>query len=503
MSSRIWDPYSVLNIVDRNNNSASCVGKTRFNKRCRWDISDANIQEIRMILDEREKKRPKYAKNHLRKLAELSLCNDYHRGQASQVMDVWEDAIDDAEANLATDSQTIDDLKLKLRERKNKIAQQSKNLELAAKNEDVLRHNVEQQRSQLALQRRQLDQAMQQLKGSLVGINKLEADESSARKKSDKLEHDLVQAEARQASLLQKVWSLQKHHANEWENATHLRSECDNLKAELSNAQNSILQAKLNLANSDEARDAQNTELDGLRVLHKLTMAELLDSHVASEKQAVKLNSAQNRIKQVQLDLQSLRDANIELEANLTAALSTLKQARLDFENKLKKAEKQHAELANVQTTLDQTVVTLANSCKSNEEQEVELSIVKKVLQQTELDLETSRKVDKNQKADLEHNLKVNEEQNAELASAQVLLKASQVELEISRKTALEQKATADAVVTQMHAQIVELEKQLSRGFMDRVVLRFKMWFATVIGKMRARAGGRSEQGEDGSLMMV
>lgn len=456
-----------------------------------------------MILDEREKKRPKYTKNHLRKLAELSLCNDYHRGQANQVMDVWEDAIDDAEANLATGSQTIDDLKLKLRERKNKIAQQSKNLELAAKNEDVLRHNIEQQRAELAYQKSKLDQVMQTLKGSLVGMGKLEAEESSARKKADKLEHDLVQAAARQASLLQEVWSLQKHHANEWESAAHLRSECDNLKAQLSNAQSSIIQAELNLSNSHKARDAQKTELDGLRVSHKVTMSELLDSHAASGKQIVKLNSAQNRIKQVQLDLQSLRDANIELEANLTAALNTLKQTRLDFENNLKNAEKQQAELANVQTTLDQTVVELVNSCKSNEEQEVELSIVKKLLQQTKLDLETSRKVDKNQKVDLEHNLKVNEEQNAELASTQVLLKASQVELEISRKTVLEQKATADAVVTRMQAQIVELEKQLSRGFMDRVVLRFKMWFATVTRGIGARAGGRSEQREDGSLMMV
>ena len=139
----------------------------------------------------------------------------------------------------------------------------------------------------------------------------------------------------------------------------------------------------------------------------------------------------------------------------------------------------------------------------SNEEQEVELSIVKKLLQKTEFDLETSRKVDKNQKADLEHNLKANEKQNAELASAQVLLKASRLELAISHKTALEQKETADAVVTRMQAQIVELEKQLSRGFMDRVVLRFKIWFAAVMRGIRARAGGRSEQGEEGSLMMV
>ncbi|KFY90342.1 hypothetical protein V500_05198 [Pseudogymnoascus sp. VKM F-4518 (FW-2643)] len=493
---------SVLNIIDRNSNSATCVGTTRFNKRCRWDISGANIREIRMLLDEGEKNRPMYVKIRLGKLAELSLCNEYHRGQASQFMEAWGYLVDDTEANLATDSQTIDDLKLKLRERTIKFAHQSKSLKLAAKNEDALQNEVELQRSQLARQRRDLDQTKRVREKTLLRMLVLEAQGSIQRKMSDKLEHDLVQAAAKQASLSQEVTSLQQHHANELGNAAHLRSECDNLKAELSSAQNSIMHAQLNLENCHKARDAQKTELDSLRVTLKVTMAELSDSRVATEKQFAKLNNAQNRIKQVQLDLQTLCDANVELEANLTAALSTLRQIRLDFENKT--AEKQQAELAisYVQTTLDQTVVELVNSRKSNEEHEIELSTVKKLLQQTELDLEMSRKVDKNQKADLEHNLNAKEEQKAELASTQALLKASQVELEISRKTALEQKEDAEAVATRMQAQIVGLKKQLSRGFMDRVVLRFKTWFATVMRGIRARAGGRSEQGE-GSLMMV
>lgn len=503
MSPRIWDPYSVLNIIDRNNNTATCVGKTKFNKRCRWDISDVNVREIRMILDEREKKRPKYAKKSLKILAELSLCNDYHQGQASQVMEAWKAAIDDAEANLATDSQTINDLKLKLQERKNKIALQSKSLQLAAENEDALHNKVERQRSQLVGQGRDLDQAMKELEESLVRIKKLEAQQSIVHKKSNKLEHDLVQAAVKQVSLSQELRSIQQHRATELGIAADLRIECDNVKAELFNAQNSILQAQLNLENSDKARDAQKTELDSLRITLRLTMAELTNSHVATEKQTTKLYGAQNEIKRAQLDLQTLSDANVELETNLTAALSTLKQTRLDFENNLKTAEKQQAEFAKVHTTLDQTVVELVNSRKSHEEQEKELSIVKKLLQQTELDLEVSRKVDRNQKAYLEYNLKVNEEQKAELACAQVLVQASQVELEISRKTALEQKEAAGAVVTRMQAQIVELEKQLSRSFIDRVVLRFNMWFATVMRGIRAIAGGGTKQGEEDSLMMV
>ena len=504
MSPRIWDPYSVLNIIDRNNNTATCVGKTKFNKRCRWDISDVNVREIRMILDEREKKHPKYAKKSLNILAELSLCNDYHQGQASQVMEAWKAAIDDAEANLVTDSQTVNDLKLKLQERKNKIALQSKRLQLAAENEDALHNKVERQRSQLVGQGRELGQAMKELEESLVRIKQLEAQRSIVHKKSNMLEHGLVQAAAKQASLSQELRSIQQHRSTELEIAADLRSECANVKAELSNAQNSILQAQLDLKNSDKARDAQKTELDSLRITLKQTMAELTNSHVATEKQTAKLYGAQDEIKRVELGLETLSNANVEMETNLTAALSTLKQTRLDFENNLETTEKQQAEFTKVHTALDQTVVELVNSRKSNEEQEKELSTVKKLLQQTGLDLEVSRrKVDENQKAYLEYNLKANEEQKAELASAQVLFQASQVELEIGRKAALEEKEAAGAVVTRMQAQIVELEKQLSRSFIDRVVLRFNMWFATVMRGIRARAGARTKEGEEGSLMMV
>ncbi|KFY10109.1 hypothetical protein V491_07808 [Pseudogymnoascus sp. VKM F-3775] len=559
MSPRIWDPYSVLNIIDRNSNSATCVGKTRFDKRCRWDISDANIREIRAILNERERKSPKFTKKYLRTLAQLSLCEGYHQGQASEVIGAWEDSIDDAEANVATDSQIIADLKLKLQKRESKIAQQSKELGLADENEDALRNEVEQQRSQIAGQRRDLDQAMKELKESLVRTEMVEAQRLTAYNEFNKLRHDLIQAVEKEALLSQEVKTLRRQHAKEVGNSTLLRGECDYLKAELSNAQNLVLGARLDLENSHNATDAQRAELDTLRVTLKATKAELSDSHLATERQTAKLHDTQNITRQVQLDLQTLREANVELEANFTAAQSTLKQTQLESENNRQTAEKQQSELANVQKTLDQTVVELVNSRKSNEERDGELSVVKKLLQQTELDLEksrksngerdgelsivkellqqteldletsrkrneeqdgefaivkkllqqieldleTSRKVDKSQKADLERNLKAYEEQKAKLDSTQALLKTSQVELESSHKTALGQKETADALVTRMRAQIVELEEQLSRGFIDRVVLRFKKWFATVMRGMKRRVRGQREQEEERSHMMV
>lgn len=580
MSQRIWDPYSVLGIIDRNSNSATCVGKTIFDKRCRWDISDANVREIRTILNDREKKRPKYAKKHLRTLARLSLCEGYHQGQASKVIGAWEDSIDDAEANVATDSQTIADLKLKLQKRDKKIVQQSKELELVIENQKALLNKVERlerQRSQLIGQGRDLEQAMKEMRESLARSEILEAQKLTAYEKSDKLEHDLVQAAVKQALLSQRAKTAVQQYTNELEKSMRLHGECDNLKAQLSNAQDSILQARLDLENSHKARHTQETELDTLRATLK----------AATKKQTSKLHGAQNRTKQVQFDLQTLYEENVELEANLTAAQSTLKQTRLEFESNLQTdrklqvelvnvkitldqtvaelvnsrksneerdgelsimkkllqqtqlesegnlqaAENQRLELANVQRTLDETVVELVNSRKTNEErsgeisalkklheqteldletirkkneeQDGELSAVKKLLQQTGLDLETSRKVDKNQKADLEDNRKTYEEQKAKLDSTQVLLKSSQVELDNSRKTALEQKETADALVARMQAQIAGLQEQVSRSFMDRVVLRFQKWFATVMREMKVRAGGQSGQGEEGPHMMV
>ena len=74
----------------------TCVGNTQYGKRCRWNIPDKNFSQICSMLDEFETKAPAKAISSLERLAELSLCEDYHQGQAFEKIDDWEVAIQEA-----------------------------------------------------------------------------------------------------------------------------------------------------------------------------------------------------------------------------------------------------------------------------------------------------------------------------------------------------------------------------------------------------------------------
>ena len=74
----------------------TCVGNTRYGKRCRWDIPDKKFSQICSILDEFETKAPANAISSLKHLAQLSLCEEYHQGQAFEKIDEWEVAIQEA-----------------------------------------------------------------------------------------------------------------------------------------------------------------------------------------------------------------------------------------------------------------------------------------------------------------------------------------------------------------------------------------------------------------------
>ncbi|KAH6666036.1 hypothetical protein B0J14DRAFT_205598 [Halenospora varia] len=91
-----WDAYRSLNITSRDSGGMTCVGDTRYGKRCRWDIPDKKFSQICSILDEFETKAPAKAISSLERLAQLSLCEKYHQGQAFDKIDEWEVAIQEA-----------------------------------------------------------------------------------------------------------------------------------------------------------------------------------------------------------------------------------------------------------------------------------------------------------------------------------------------------------------------------------------------------------------------
>jgi hypothetical protein len=96
MAQRKWDAYRCLNLAGRSDHGMTCVGTTRYGKRCRWDIPDEDFSRICAILDGFETEAPKKATPYLQTLARLSLCQDYHRNQAHEKTLEWQVAITDA-----------------------------------------------------------------------------------------------------------------------------------------------------------------------------------------------------------------------------------------------------------------------------------------------------------------------------------------------------------------------------------------------------------------------
>jgi ABC-type transporter Mla subunit MlaD len=91
-----WDAYRTFNIASRDSDGMTCVGNTIYKKRCRREISDKSFSRICSILDELEIKAPANARSSLERLAQLSLCEENHQRQASNKIEEWEVAIQEA-----------------------------------------------------------------------------------------------------------------------------------------------------------------------------------------------------------------------------------------------------------------------------------------------------------------------------------------------------------------------------------------------------------------------
>ncbi len=87
----VWNPYRVLDITTPNSYNMFCVGRatSRWNARCRWHIEGATYAEVLSILHEMATRQPSQVGDLLPQLAQLSLCQDWHRGQRYEVVARW------------------------------------------------------------------------------------------------------------------------------------------------------------------------------------------------------------------------------------------------------------------------------------------------------------------------------------------------------------------------------------------------------------------------------
>jgi chromosome segregation ATPase len=163
----------MLDITSRDSNATTCVGMNRYKKRCRWDISNTSYNKICTMLDVMETRAPKEAIKSLGKLAEHSLCQEYHQYQVGELMDRWSSAI--AEAEKKFDKEMIlrrkrFDLEKKLNDEKAKSQELQKtvdDLQLQMRNEDwPLQVEIEILKDQLSTEHANQKSATLQLRES-------------------------------------------------------------------------------------------------------------------------------------------------------------------------------------------------------------------------------------------------------------------------------------------------------------------------------------------------
>lgn len=89
----IWDPENLLQVTDDLRSKAGeikCLGKMRFDCRCRIDVPESNLSEVRSLLRAMSQVKPESITNEtLRRLASLCLCVQYHSHHEGQVVRHW------------------------------------------------------------------------------------------------------------------------------------------------------------------------------------------------------------------------------------------------------------------------------------------------------------------------------------------------------------------------------------------------------------------------------
>lgn len=89
-----WDPANLLQVAWSNGNpddaKFQCVGRARYNLRCKWVISEPSLSKIPLLLREMSETKPEsVTEKTLRRLASLCLCQDYHSSQKDTIARHW------------------------------------------------------------------------------------------------------------------------------------------------------------------------------------------------------------------------------------------------------------------------------------------------------------------------------------------------------------------------------------------------------------------------------
>ncbi|PMD47702.1 hypothetical protein L207DRAFT_506670 [Hyaloscypha variabilis F] len=388
-----WDAYRGLNITGRDDTGATCVGNNRYGKRCRWDIPHDKFLQVRRILDEFETNAPAKAIPSLGRLASLSLCQDWHQGQAYEKIGEWQDAIEEATEAYQKGS----DLKEKNRELQRMLGEER------AEREDLEREF----KAETARRKEQLE-----------AISSMGLEVSSMREILKQ-----AQKEARETEEVTKRWSEAYHKsvAGTEERISTLRAELDDEHQKMKTTlQKELQEAKRTMSSeSKKAEDREKILVDQVsEVTKQLDTTLLANSKLQSELIEAKrekdtalsqkdefesqLKSATEEIGRTGLELQeveAVRDALAEEKQHLQARVTAQEQD-------IKAMSNAKAQLEATNTALVQEVEALSSqlSSEQNKAGEVRQSLQAATddLSRTETQLKTVKEDFFNQRDELE-----------------------------------------------------------------------------------------------------
>lgn len=93
MTSSFWDPGNLLQITDDLRSKPgviSCLGITKHGARCRWDVLEPNLSQVRPLLEAMSQVKPESITiQTLQRLAMLCVCPKFHSHQTGLFVQHW------------------------------------------------------------------------------------------------------------------------------------------------------------------------------------------------------------------------------------------------------------------------------------------------------------------------------------------------------------------------------------------------------------------------------
>jgi chromosome segregation ATPase len=397
-----WDAYRSLNVTGRDSAGMTCVGNTRYGKRCRWDIPDKKFTKICSMLDEFETTAPANAISSLKRLAQLSLCEEWHQGQALKKIEEWEVAIQEATQFYESGK----GLKEKNRELKDMLKEER------SEREDLER-KFEAEMSRIKEELKSIESMTMEVSSLKAKLKQSETEVRDSKKVAQKMSksYDKCVAEMEERiSILRAEWNDEQQNMTtklqkEADTICSIRSELKKLKADEIILVNQVSELTLQLETKLHANSALQSELVQIRNERDGAFSQKDELKSQLEIAAEKIDRIGSSLQEAEAARDTLSEEKQRLHARLI----------IEDQN-LKAISDAKVQLTEKYTKLVEEVGTLNAQLSSERQNSAEL---RQSLQTATENLSSTNTQLRAVKEDLSHNKYELEKLRAELAKAQ------------------------------------------------------------------------------------